>query len=154
MDLGLGSGSSSFTWAPTSSTAGTVSWALDLGARHLDNATLNVTAWIVEAAADFEDGSNGLGTYTHIVHNIQVLGHELNGTATVNIPAAFDGDDLQVHLLYEIIPNEPEPVTNTDDGEDEDTPALSLLSTVLVLTLAVAFSRSSSSNRSDRDSDR
>lgn len=152
MDLGLGSGSSSFAWTPTSSTAGTVSWALDLEAYHLDNATLNVTAWIVEAAADFEDGSNGLGTYPHIVHDIQVLGHELNGTATVNIPTAHDGDDLQVHLLYEVIPNEPEPepVVNTDDDENEDTPALSVLSTVLVLTLAAAFSRGNSSNPNQR----
>lgn len=141
-DLGLGDGSSSFTWTPTGDASGTLAWALDLDATHLENATLNVSAFIVEVAADFEEGSNGLGTYPHIVHNIQVLGHDLQGTGTVTLPQAFDEDDLQVHLIYEIIPNEPEVEEEPNEvveSNDNDTPALSTMLTLSAVGLALAF---------------
>lgn len=141
-DLGLGNGSSSFTWTPTGDSTGTLAWVLDLDAQHLENATLNVSAFVVEAAADFEEGTNGLGTYPHIVHNIQVLGHELQGTGTVTLPQAFDGDDLQVHLIYEIIPNEPEadeePI-DVAEPKDNDTPALSTAFTMMTVGLALTL---------------
>ena len=141
-DLGLGNGSSSFTWTPTGESTGTLAWALDLDVKHLENATLNVSAFVVEAAAEFEEGTNGLGTYPHIVHNIQVLGHDLQGTGTVTLPQAFDGDDLQVHLLYEIIPNEPEvddePI-DVAEPEGNDTPALSTAFTMMAVGLALSL---------------
>jgi hypothetical protein len=124
---------------------------LDLDDAHLANATLNVSAFVVESAANFEEGTNGLGTYPHIVRNIQVLGHERQGTGTVSLPTTFDGDDLEVHLLYEIVPNEPEPVVeengqdcSTDgeqDCESEDTPALSVPLTLVAACAAVLFTR-------------
>ena len=141
-DLGLGNGSSTFTWTPTGDSTGTLAWALDLDAAHLENATLNVSAFVVEAAADFEEGTNGLGTYPHILHNIQVLGHELQGTGTVALPQAFDGDDLQVHLIYEIIPNEPEVLEEPNEAvepSDEDTPALSTMFTLMAVGLALTL---------------
>ncbi len=138
-DLGLGQGSTTFAWTPIDGSKGTVAWHLDINATHLENASLNVSIFVVESAADFEEGTNGLGTYPHIIHNIQVVGHELQGTGTVSLPTAFDGDDLEVHLIYEIIPNQQEP---TDDvtppnPPSEDTPALSTVLTMVAVSLAV-----------------
>lgn len=160
-DLGLGQGSSTFAWTPVDAASGTVSWLLDLDDQHLENATLNVSVFVVESAADFEEGSNGLGTYPHIVHNIQVVGHDRQGTASVTLPEAFDGNDLEVHLLYEIVPEAPEPVIedtaedcSEEDGSDcdsEDAPALSAVFTLLAALAAVAVTpRKSNSDRRHR----
>jgi thiol-disulfide isomerase/thioredoxin len=150
-DLGLGQGSTSFAWTPTSESAGTVAWHLDIDAAHLENSTLNVSIFVVESAADFEEGTNGLGTYPHIIHNIQVVGHELQGTGTVALPTAFDGDDLEVHLIYEIIPNAPVPSEQEtpiqDEPEGEDTPGFSAILTMMTASLAVIHRR-----RKDRSS--
>lgn len=143
-DLGLGFGSTSFSWTPTNANEGTLAWSLDLDAKHLENATLNVTAWVVEVATDYQDGTNGQGTYPHIVHNIQVLGHSMNGTAPVSLPVAHDDDDLQVHLLYEIVPDPPEDDAGdvvSEKEDSEDTPAVSMLAAGLTLILATAFSQ-------------
>lgn len=139
-DLDLGDGSTSFAWNPLNNRSGTVTWALDLDSEHLDNATLNVTVYVVESSADFEEGSNGLGTYPHIVRSIVPVGESQQGSATVDLPAPFDGDDLEIHLIYEIIPEaveEPtEPSTN-DNTTGEDTPFVPFAMTVLIASLAV-----------------
>jgi hypothetical protein len=148
-DLGLGEGNSTFVWTPLNG-SGSVEWLLDIDDRHLENATLSVAVFIVEAAADFEEGTNGLGTYPHIVRDIHLLGDQRQGTAQLTLPEPFDGDDLEVHLLYEIIPDpvEEDPVA-TDDGcpdgdacETEDTPALSWsLMLVAVAGAAITHTR-------------
>ena len=141
-DLQLGEGTTSFSWTPTSATnyqSGTVTWNLDVDAKHLDNATLNVTAWIVEEHADFEEGTNGLGTYPHIVLDIITLGDELQGNSAIVLPEANDGDDLQIHLIYEImpIPDEPdESATSNNSTEDESLPFLSPLASIALLAVS------------------
>ena len=147
-DLGLGAGTTMFSWTPTTNTSGTIAWALDINDTHLENMTLNVVAWIVEAAADY-DGSNGQGTYPHIVRDMVSLGSETEGTGTLTLPAPHDGEDLQIHLLYEIVPVViEEPAQPTGEGsEGEDTPALSMVSTVLTVGLALAFSRKGRQDR-------
>jgi hypothetical protein len=82
-----------------------------------------------------------LGTYHHIVHRLDVLGHSLNGTATVNIPTAFDGSDMEIHLLYNVIPDPvEEPLSSTEDenGEPNDTPSISIVMTGMVVAMAAA----------------
>ena len=146
-DLGLGEGNSTFVWTPLNG-SGSVEWLLDIDERHLENATLSVAVFIVETAADFEEGTNGLGTYPHIVRDIHLLGDQRQGTAQITMPEPFDGDDLEVHLLYEIIANPvaDDPVIKDDgcpggdDCESEDTPALSF-SLVLVAMAGAAIIR-------------
>ena len=70
---------------------------------------------MVEQTASFADGGNGQGEYPHIVRDIISLGEELSGTATITIPDAHDGDDLEIHLIHEIVLPEPEPVICTED---------------------------------------
>lgn len=152
-DLALGTGTTMFSWTPITNTSGTIAWTLDIDERHLENMTLNVAAWVVESAADYEEGSNGQGTYPHIVRSMVSLSNQTNGTATLDLPAPHDGDDLEIHLVYEITPvvvEEPVQPVDTDD-ETEDTPALSMFSTILVVCLAVAFSRRGRQDRPLRD---
>ena len=60
----------------------------------------------------------------------------------LTLPTPHDGDDLEIHLLYEIIPNPPEVVEDTPPSEpSEDTPALSAVSTMMVVGLALAFTQ-------------
>lgn len=140
-DLGLGNGTTSFSWTPTGAQSGTVAWSLDIGERVLEGHDLHVTAWWVEAHADFEEGTNGLGTYPHIVHAIVDLGDALNGTASLTVPEAHDGSDMEVHLIYELSPLEmmvnPAPPLVDDD---EAMPWVSAWSSMAVV-VAVAFTR-------------
>ena len=137
-DLQLGEGTTSFSWTPTSTTndqSGIVTWSLDIDAMHLENSTLNVTAWVVEGHAEFEEGSNGLGTYPHIVRDIIALGDELQGNSTIDLPTPHDGDDLQIHLIYEIIPIPEEPDEPAESNESEGDDSLPFLSPMAVIAL-------------------
>ena len=105
--LGMGDGVSSFAWTPKANCNcdipdgyGIINWNLDLDMSLYPDMTLNVNAWFVEDTAQFSDGGNGAGSYHDIVRNITDLGGELSGTATVEIPLAYDGNDLEVHLVY------------------------------------------------------
>ena len=105
--LGMGDGVSSFAWTPKANCNceipdgyGIINWNLDLDMSLYPDMTLNVNAWFVEDTAQFSDGGNGAGSYHDIVRNITDLGGELSGTATLEIPLAYDGNDLEVHLVY------------------------------------------------------
>lgn len=139
-DLGLGAGTSTFAWTPNGDGSGILLWNLEMNASHLENMTLSVNAYIVEVAAEFEEGSNGLGTYPHIVHDIVVLGNQTQGSAQIALPTAFDGDDLQVHLVYQLTVNQTEVVDDTTEPvEDEDAPAPSMMVTLLASFSAGLF---------------
>lgn len=140
-DLALGAGTTLFSWTPMTNTSGTIGWALDIEDRHLENMTFNVAAWIVESAADYEEGSNGQGTYPHVVRDMISLGNATEGTATLTLPTPHDGDDLEIHLVYEIMPIVLETV-DVSEGEgdsEENTPSLSIATTVMTVGLAFAF---------------
>ena len=136
-----------FSWTPGVCedvfACGTMTWDLDIDEEHLDNASLTVYAYIVETAADYEEGTNGLGTYPHIVRDMIDVGDTSQGSMMVSLPTPHDGDDLEVHLLYEIMPNPPEVMEEEPEPAEpsEDTPALSAVSTMMVVGLALAFTQ-------------
>jgi hypothetical protein len=139
-DLALGAGTTVFSWTPMTNTSGTIGWALDIDDRHLENMTFNVAAWIVESSAEYEEGSNGQGTYPHIVRDIVSLGNATEGTATLTLPTPHDGDDLEIHLIYEVMPIIPDTVDESEeDKSEENTPFLSIASTVMTVGLAFAL---------------
>ncbi len=146
-DLGLGQGTTSFSWTPGACedvfACGTMTWDLAIDEEHLENASLTVYAYVVETAADYEEGTNGLGTYPHIVRDMIDVGNESQGSMMVSLPTPHDGDDLEIHLLYEIMPNPPEVMEEEPEPTEpsEDTPALSVVSTMMVVGLALAFTQ-------------
>ena len=139
----LGNGSSTFGWTPMSDSKGTVTWNLDVEMAQFGEGTLSAYLWVVEGSAYFEEGSNGLGDYPHIVRDIIHLGNDTQGSMSVDLPATFDGDDLSVHLIYQFNPLIPEePVVPTPVVDEETVPFLSSISTLAMVGVAVAVRRS------------
>jgi len=140
LDLALGQGSSSFSWTATGQGSGSVSWNLSIDDSQFGESVISVNLWVVEASAHFEDGTNGLEDYPYIVREIQSLGNSTNGTAQITLPEAFDGDDLSVHLVYQV--NNPIVEDNTDTldsntSKERGLPAISLIATLAIIIAAV-----------------
>ncbi|MEJ6562583.1 MAG: hypothetical protein QNL85_02610 [Euryarchaeota archaeon] len=139
----LGNGSSTFGWTSMSDSKGTVTWNLDVDMTQFGEGTLSAYLWVVEGSAYFEEGSNGLGDYPHIVRDIIHLSNETQGSMSVDLPAAFDGDDLSVHLIYQFNPLIPEELIVSIPAVVEETlPFLSSISTLAMIGAAVAVRRS------------
>ena len=140
IDLALGQGSSSFSWTATGQGSGSVSWNLSIDDSQFGESVISVNLWVVEASAHFEDGTNGLEDYPYIVREIQSLGNSTNGTAQITLPEAFDGDDLSVHLVYQVINPIVEDNTDTLDSntsKEKGLPAISLIATLAIIIAAV-----------------
>ena len=140
LDLSLGLGSSSFTWTATGQGSGSVSWNLSIDNSQFSESVISVNLWIIEASAHFEEGTNGLENYPNIVREIQSLGNSTSGTAQITLPDAFDGNDLSVHLIYQII----NPIVEDGGGENEpqvvdegfSIPAISFIATLAIFAIA------------------
>ena len=136
-----GEGMISMTWTPTGANSGTVSWIFE----HSTDKKYNVTVWMVEQMAYFPEGTNNQQYYPHVLREIIDVG-TVNSSGMfanvvdINYADAYDGDDLELHLMFEeyIEPKveeeeKPEPIV-------EDTPFISMPLTILAL-LAVALRR-------------
>ncbi len=143
-------GDSDFAWTPTTQGNGFVAWSLDIeNMAAPEGSSIVAQAWIVEDSARFEDGSNGLENYPHVVRGIIEIGHlnvtgesvAMTGNTTITLPAAYDGSDLSVHLLYQLnYPievaddvNQGDECENTDCGEDDQ----SIPAAPMVVSLSV-----------------
>jgi len=139
IDLSLGEGSSSFSWTVTGQGSGSVSWNLSIDSSQFGEGVISVNLWVVEASAHFEDGTNGLEDYPYIMREIQSLGNSTSGTAQITLPEAFDGDDLSVHLVYQVINPIVEDNTDSldsDTSKDKGLPAISLIATLAIFAVA------------------
>jgi glutaredoxin len=148
-------GISSFTWNSTSNNTGTATWTLESQNLPLPDAgSLSAYAWIVEHSANFEEGTNGLGDYPHVVRGIIELGEidlasttvVASGSSNITLPAAYDGNDLAVHLIYQFNPpaegEEPEQESPPlIDSPKEGLPAASLLASICVVFGAALIRR-------------
>ena len=139
----IGEGTTYFSWVSgadcecgIAENSGTITWNLEAELSYYSNATLSVHAWIVESYADYADGGNGKGTYPDVVRKIIDLGNDKNGTATIVLPEPFDGDDLEVHLMYVLNLPQTEVVDNDKDSDDEKTPGFMLASAMLAVAIA------------------
>ena len=158
--FGLGNpmnGSSFFSWNSTGEATGIASWALELKEHSIDpntTHTLSAYAWVVEHSANFEEGTNGLGDYPDVVRGVIELGEIAigsdpivgSGSSEITLPAAYDGNDLSVHLIYQFDAPVEEPLDEQEclipEGceEEESVPAASLLASLCVVAVA-ALSR-------------
>ena len=67
-----------------------------------DCPTESLTAWLlfVEDSANFPEGSNEVGDYLHVLHDaVQLDG--LSGSTAIDVPTAWDGNDLSAILLVD-----------------------------------------------------
>ena len=143
LDLGLGQGSSSFSWTGTGQNSGNVSWNLSIDSSQFGDSVISVNLWVVEASAYFEDGTNGLENYPFIVREIQSLGNSTSGTEQIPLPDAFDGDDLSVHLIYQVInPIVVEDIVVQEPVNEKGLPAVSLIATLAIVIAAVQLRES------------
>ena len=154
-------GTSTFTWNSTSNSTGTAAWSIEPQNMTFinqldgydDQSSLFAYAWIVEQSAFFEEGSNGLGNYPHVVRGIIELGeinmtsNDLSGSANITLPPAYDGEDLSVHLIYQYnVPAESEEPSKEiltppmEENSNEGLPAASLIASVCVI-FAAALTR-------------
>ena len=106
-----------------------------------DNSTIKSSIWVVEDLAYFSDGSNGEEYYHESVRAIVELGEDLSGSKEISLPAAYDGDDLEIHLIHEVVlPEVPEDTpkdVEEDDDDSSDDSRLPGLSLIAVLTVAM-----------------
>lgn len=140
--LNLGTGSSSLGWIVTNDSNPIATWnlAVDM-AMFPEGSEIKSSLWVVELLAYFPDGGNQEEYYHKSVRGIIDLGKDTTGSMEVTLPTAYDGDDLQVHLIHEVIL--PEPVEETpsepinDDSEDEEDSSLPSLSLIAVLAITM-----------------
>ena len=140
--LNLGVGSSSLGWIVTNESNPIATWnlAVDM-ANFPEDSEIKSSLWIVEVLAHFPDGGNQEEYYHKSVRGIIELGNATTGSMEVTLPTAYDGDDLQVHLIHEVIL--PEPVEETpsepvaDDSEDEEDSGLPSVSLIAVLAITM-----------------
>ena len=107
-----------------------------------NNSKIESSIWVVEKTAYFPDGGNGKQHYNQSVKTIITLGESLQGMIDITLPDAYDENDLEIHLMHEVIL--PEPVeqdpedTNSDSKDDESMPAISAIA-VISATMIAAF---------------
>lgn len=140
--LNLGPGYVSFAWAPTGTNSGTVSWSIEQST----NSSFNVSLWMVEKVGTFPDGTNSKVNYPHIVREIIYL-DLINSTGlsqgvqSITYANAYDGSDLEVHLMFHEIVIKSEIIDTTDEEDDDKNGFTSmqvLLSTAALVVIGIA----------------
>ena len=144
--LSLGQGTSTLGWvASTNDSSAIATWNLVMDTDTIpEGATVMSSIWVVEHLAYFPDGSNGEEYYHESVRAIIELGESMSGSMEVTLPTAYDGDDLEVHLIHEVVlpePVEEDPVTPADpveeeDDEDSGLPSISFIAVISVIMVA------------------
>ncbi|RJU88517.1 MAG: hypothetical protein DWC02_01440 [Candidatus Poseidoniales archaeon] len=148
--LDIGSGFSSLGWIPDEGNmSGVVAWNLNVDMSNFPaNSTIKSSIWVVEDLAYFPDGSNGENYYHESVRAIIELGENQTGTMEITLPSAYDDNDLEIHLIHEVIlpkvidaeeeDNSEDSVEEEDSDEDGVLPSIGLLP-VLALTMFAAI---------------
>ena len=142
----LGQGTSTLGWvASTNNSSAIATWNLVMDTDSIpEGATVMSSIWVVEHLVYFPDGSNGEEYYHESVRAIIELGDSMSGSIDVTLPTAYDGDDLEIHLIHEVVLPEPvdeDPVTpedpdEEDDDEDSGLPSLSFIAVLSVIMVA------------------
>ncbi len=133
-EFGGAAGTSYLSWSSEDGVTGTVNWSLSLddGQGRLIDSLL----FVVEDSAIFEEGSNGIGDYLHVVRAVHTLSGS-SGELVVTLPEAWDGEDLSLVLLHQW-----QAPPSNDEGSKTSSPlggipAAGMVSSVLV-SLAAA----------------
>ena len=103
---------SSLSWTGNNS-SGELTW--DFTSSGADDLAWTHRLMVVEASAYFPEGSNDLEHYDHAVRTMYTL-DVAQKTVALNLPAAWDGDDLSLVLIHEW---ESAPIIVDPEPEDE-----------------------------------
>ncbi|CAI8174040.1 MAG: Uncharacterised protein [Methanobacteriota archaeon] len=147
--LDLGQGSSTLGWTPAEdSSSGTVVWNLIIEPSMIpENGSIQSSLWIVEKLAYFPEGGNQEEYYHDSVRTIIPLGDSLSGTMDITLPAAYDDDDLEIHLIHEmILPELEEEEESSEDDEaveviEDSMPALGGLAVLSAIGMATLIAQ-------------
>jgi thiol-disulfide isomerase/thioredoxin len=149
--LNLGQGTSTLGWvAATNNSSAIATWNLVFDTSLIpEDATIKSSIWVVEDLAYFPDGGNQEEYYHESVRGIIELGDSMSGSMEVTLPTAYDGDDLEVHLIHEVVlpePEDEEPLDEEecmipegcedDDEEESGLPSISLIAALSVIMVA------------------
>ena len=142
--INLGIGSSSLGWAVSNNSNPIATWNLAVDMSNFpQDSEIKSYLWVVEEVAYFPDGGNEEEYYHKSVRTIIDLGNTTTGSLEVTLPAAYDGDDLQVHLIHEVVLPEPDGETpeepseeETEDEDDSSLPSIGLAAVVAMTMFA------------------
>ena len=140
--INLGIGSSSLGWAVNNNSNPIATWNLAVDMSNFpQDSEIKSYLWVVEEVAYFPDGGNGEEYYHKSVRTIIDLGNSTTGSLEVTLPDAYDGDDLQVHLIHEVVLPEPDGETpeepSEEDTEDEDDSSLPSIGLAAVVAMTM-----------------
>ena len=140
--INLGIGSSSLGWAISNNSNPIATWNLAADMSNFpQDSEIKSYLWVVEEVAYFPDGGNEEEYYHKSVRTIIDLGNATTGSLEVTLPAAYDGDDLQVHLIHEVVLPEPDGETpeepSEEDTEDEDDSSLPSIGLAAVVAMTM-----------------
>ena len=140
--INLGIGSSSLGWAVNNNSNPIATWNLAVDMSNFpQDSEIKSYLWVVEEVAYFPDGGNGEEYYHKSVRTIIHLGNATTGSLEVTLPDAYDGDDLQVHLIHEVVLPEPDGETpeepSEEDSEDEDDSSLPSIGLAAVVAMTM-----------------
>ena len=153
--------SSSLEWVASSSnnSEGTVSWTIgpNLESKHVDDywekcamfpgaTEYTPVLFVVENVARYEQGTNGLENYSHVIRDIHRLESSFtndnsNGSASVTLPTIWDGADFRLVMAFEwstIFAMEADASCGDEGGF---LPSVGLFSITLVFLVASLFYR-------------
>ena len=142
--INLGIGSSSLGWVVNNNSNPIATWNLAVDMSNFpQDSEIKSYLWVVEEVAYFPDGGNGEEYYHKSVRTIIDLGNSTTGSLEVTLPDAYDGDDLQVHLIHEVVLPEPDGETpeepgeeDTEDEDDSSLPSIGLAAVVAITMFA------------------
>ena len=142
--LDLGVGSSTLGWAVSNGSNPVVTWNLVIDmANFPEGSEIESSLWIVEKLAYFPDGGNEEEYYNKSVRGIIELGNATTGTMEVTMPTAYDGNDLQVHLIHELILPQAEELEEepqvSEEGDDDSLPSIGLVAVVGITMFAAVI---------------
>ena len=141
LSLGVGTSTLGFMLGANGSSS-SVTWNLVIDMANFPaNSTIKSSIWVVEDLVYFPDGSNGEEYYHESVRTIVELGEDMSGTKEITLPAAYDGDDLELHLIHEVIlPEIVEDITDENESEkskSDDESGLPSIGLVAVLAITM-----------------
>ena len=150
-ELELGEGHSKIDWTTIDNNTGSISWELNYSdSTVIFNGSESVKSFavVIEDIAEFPEGSNGEIYYYDIVRSWIDLGSDSSGSKQITLPDPWDGDDLRVILLHDVIVPQPSDTTpdnqsDTDsDKEDSGLSAIGILTSTLVIFASAIWYRS------------